>query len=62
MRKEYLGTACAMDLPKGHELRKQLNSMKVQLGNLMDETKDLDLDVLTQSQFDRTMEECKKKA
>lgn len=51
-----------MDLPKGHELRKQLNSMKVQLGNLMDETKDLDLDVLTQSQFDRTMEECKKKA
>ena len=44
----------------GHDLRTQLTAVKVALGGKMDELKELDLDTLTENQFDKKMAEVKK--
>lgn len=44
----------------GHDLRTQLTAVKVALGGKMDELKELDLDTLTENQFDKKMAEIKK--
>lgn len=44
----------------GHDLRTQLTAIKVALGGKMDEMKELDLDTLTESQFEKKMAAVKK--
>ncbi|CAK9055151.1 unnamed protein product [Durusdinium trenchii] len=52
LKKEYLGCSCAMDLPKGNDLRTQLQACKVQTGALWDELKEVDTDALAERDFE----------
>ena len=53
-----------MELPKDHDLRKNLNMSKAELATLVDKIKDFDLDdeTLDESQLERMMSLAKQKA
>lgn len=51
-----------MDLPKGEELRGQVNMMKVELFNMMESIKEQDWENMSEKEFPKKMAVYKKKA
>ena len=44
LKKEYTGASLAMDLPKGNKLRLDLNTCRVNISNLMDSLREMDVE------------------
>ena len=64
LRSSYNACSVAMELPKDHDLRKNLNMSKAELATLVDKIKDFDLDDenLDEGKLEATMVLAKRKA
>lgn len=55
MKKEYLAATCALELPKGNDLRVKLTTLKVEIGQIWDDTKVIDADLIDETTFEKHM-------
>eukprot|EP00913_Durusdinium_trenchii_P022543 g21175.t1 len=55
LKKEYLAATCALELPKGNDLRVKLTTLKVEIGQIWDDTKVIDADLIDETTFEKHM-------
>lgn len=62
MRKSYEACSVSMDLPKDLELRKQINLVKVEVAQLNDQMREIDVDSVDEKKLLASGASAKKKA